>query len=343
MNNKSNSKNQESTIDDIINEIRQKSADGDYIYRGERKHHRRVSSAFYREYRIKIRSKNFDLRIAEKEMLNAAKKHIGEPSEHLNEGLPEFMIDSGKPFSDTEIEILTELQHYGGKTNLIDFTTDYLIAIFFACSGRPKEEGRVILLRKTEEIEKEMIIRPQNPRHRIIAQKSVFLHPPDGYIEPHTDDIVTIPATLKQSFLQYLRKYHDLSAETVYNDIHGFIKNENIHKSAYIEFYLGLSFQKRALYAKNDASRRDRCKKAISHYDIAIDLNPEVATTYGNRGECWLHLEEWDQARKDLETASSMGAPIISAFQNDYKDGVKEFESKTGLTMPPALAKMLGG
>ena len=104
-----------------------------------------------------------------------------------------------------------------------------------------------------------------------------------------------------------------------------------------------MSFQKRALYARNDASRRDKNKKAISHYDIAIDLNPEVGTAYGNRGECWLHLEEWDQARKDLETANNMGAPIISSFQSDYKDGVKEFESKTGLTMPPALAKMLGG
>ena len=28
-----------------------------------------------------------------------------------------------------DFEILTQLQHYGGKTNLIDFTTDYLIAL----------------------------------------------------------------------------------------------------------------------------------------------------------------------------------------------------------------------
>ena len=37
MNNKSNSENQPRTIDDIINKIKQKSADGDYICRGERK------------------------------------------------------------------------------------------------------------------------------------------------------------------------------------------------------------------------------------------------------------------------------------------------------------------
>ena len=343
MENKSNSKKRPLTVDDVINEIKQKSSAGDYIYRGERKHYIRVSSAFYRQYRIRIRSKNFDLRIAEKEMLNAAKKHLGEPLKDVNEDIQGFLIDDWNPFSDTEVEILTELQHYGGKTNLIDFTTDYLIAIFFACSGRPKDDGRVILLQKTTEIEKEMIIRPQNPRHRIIAQKSVFLHPPDGYIKPHEDDIVNIPATLKQTLLQYLRKYHDLSPETIYNDIHGFITNENIHKSAYIEFYLGLSFQSRASYTKNDAAKRDRYEKAISHYSEAIDRNSEINTAYGNRGECWLHLEEWDNARKDLETASNMGASIISAFRNDYKNGVKEFESKTGLTMPSDLAKMLGG
>ena len=44
-----------------------------------------------------------------------------------------------------DFEILTEIQHYGGKTNLIDFTTDYLIALFFACDGHHDKEGRIIM------------------------------------------------------------------------------------------------------------------------------------------------------------------------------------------------------
>ena len=86
MNNKSNSENQPRTIDDIMNEIKQKSTDGDYIYRGERKEHSKISSSLYREY-IKIRDLieidvenfDFDLRIVEEEMLKVAKKHIGGP------------------------------------------------------------------------------------------------------------------------------------------------------------------------------------------------------------------------------------------------------------------------
>ena len=71
---KSNRVKQESTIDDIINEIKEKSDDGDYIYRGERKRHRKISSAFYREC-AKIDSEVFNLQHAQKVMLNTVKKH----------------------------------------------------------------------------------------------------------------------------------------------------------------------------------------------------------------------------------------------------------------------------
>ena len=45
-----------------------------------------------------------------------------------------------------DFEILTDIQHYGGETNLIDFTRGYLIALFFACDGSFDEDGRIITL-----------------------------------------------------------------------------------------------------------------------------------------------------------------------------------------------------
>ena len=123
-------------------------------------------------------------------------------------------------------EILIEIQHYGGRTNLIDFTTDPLIALFFACDGVPGKDGRIIL-QKTETIE-DLIKRPRNPRHRIKAQKTVFVIPPKGFIEIHEDDIVSIPAARKQPLLQYLREQHGISTETIYNDLYSFIKNQDI-------------------------------------------------------------------------------------------------------------------
>ena len=354
MENKSNSENQPLTIDDIINEIKRKSSDGDYIYRGERKRHEKVSSALYREYdeirkHITFDSDIFDLRIVQTGMLKVAKKHIGEPHQDIfldNDvrgnrsrsirGPNQYFI-----LTADEIELLTQLQHYGGKTNLIDFTTDYLIAIFFACSGEPKKDGRVIVLQQTENI-KNMIIRPQNPERRVIGQKSVFLHPPKGFIDVPDKYKVIIPATLKDQFLKYLRKFHGISAETIYNDIYGFITNQNIQRNAYIQFYLALTLQYKGNEAKSDAEKQQAYVDAIEHYNQTIELDSELSVAYGNLAECWLHLGKWDNARKEFTTVKNMGYDIISAFHNDYKD-VAAFENKTGLTVPQDLAEMLGG
>ena len=183
------SEDQLKEIEKVINEVKEKSSNGNYIYRGEREPHDDVSSALYRAY---FNNENFNIEIndlnlteVQKEMLQIAKKHIGEPPKRHRGDFTD--VKSSHEFTvimalrrsieeaeeAAELEILTELQHYGGKTNLIDFTVDYLIAIFFACAGDPGEDGRVIVLQKTDEIEK-MMIRPQNPQHRIIAQKSVL-------------------------------------------------------------------------------------------------------------------------------------------------------------------------
>ena len=357
MNDTPNSVNQSLTIDDIINEIKQKSAPGDYIYRGERKSYKRVSSALYREYfddAISVDFQGFDLRDVQREILSAAKKHIGETPPGLfedfaNRPVRQKFIAHSEPrtiIDSDELEILTELQHYGGKTNLIDFTTDYLIAIFFACNGSPKKEGRVILQQRDELIEKSMIIRPQNPQHRVIAQKSVFLYPPHGVIDVFDENIVYIPAYLKHRLLEFLRKYHDISAETIYNDIHGFIINQDIHQKVSKEFYLGKTFQHKANEAKTDSEKQDAYKQAIKHYDLSIELNSEELNSenlaaYHNRGECRLHLQEWEKAMRDLTIAHDMGANIAAAFHKDY-GGIKEFKKKTGIEIPYPITMLLG-
>ena len=365
MRNKPKSKSRTATIDDIINDIRNKSADGDYIYRGERKKYPKISSALYREYAKVINVEEFDLMYAEKKMLKIARNHIGEspvgPLEdfmnimNMNKGRVGYKERSigrqigedtekaiGWTIAETaEREILTELQHYGGKTNLIDFTTDYFIALYFACSGHPKRVGRVILLKKNEKIEK-MIIRPRNPRHRIIAQKSVFLQPPKGYIEVPENNIVSIPTKLKQPFLEYLRKFHDISTETIYNDIHGFIRYQNIHQSADVQFYMGFMLQKSGREAESPEEKQAIYKKAIEHYDEAISLNSEIGQAYCNRGEAWLHLRGWEKARDDLTIAQDMGVDIVKSFRNDYEGGVEEFEKETDIILPLCIAGMLG-
>ena len=372
------SQNNLSQIKQIINEIQEKSADSSYIYRGEHKLHKehphngKVSSSLWREYSFE--EAHFDIETVQREMLRAAKEHIGHPAQGSRANPAQFS-DWSRIFSDMniDIEILTELQHYGGKTNLIDFTTDYFIAIFFACDGHPNEDGRVILLQKTNEIEN-IIMRPQSPRHRVIAQKSVFIRPLKGFIEPREEETVTIPASLKQPLLEYLRKYHDISTETIYNDLYGFIRNQNVHVRSYTHFYRGFACQNRINEALTPEEKQREYEEAIKHYTEAIKLkpdlgmaynnrgiaymhkgefdnairnyteairlNPDNAGVYGNRGEAWLHLQEWEKAKSDLITAKDMGSDIIASFHNDY-ESVADFEQKTGIQLPEDIAALL--
>ena len=202
---------------EIIGRIAETTSDGDFIYRGEPEHYEKVSSSLWRKCQKEFKSEGFDVEAIQKKMLEESKNYTAEKD---------------------EFEILTELQHFEGYTNLIDFTTDSHIALFFACGGPLGEPGRIILLERTEEIKKEyQIEKPRNPQNRIIAQKSIFARPPKGFIEPEHFVEVNIPELLKEPMLDHLKKQHDISTQTVYNDLHGFIRNQNTHLKECIEVY----------------------------------------------------------------------------------------------------------
>ena len=314
MSNQSNTSNDKPcTVQDIIHAIETKSAGGGYIYRGERRPHLKVSSNLYREYDID--EEHFDIEGVQAEMLNAAKKHIGDLPQDFRVDFVTFPNLAEENTDETiNFELLTEIQHYGGKTNLIDFTTDYFIALFFACDGRHDKDGQIILQR-TEEI-KSMINHPRNPRHRVIAQKSVFVRPPKGFIELGRDDIVTIPANLKQSILQHLRMYHGISTETIYNDLYGFIRNQDIHGGAYTQFYRGFACHKRGDEATNSEAKQKEYEKSIGHYTKAIVLKPDLAVAYNNRGNAYNDTGDFDHAIDDLDKAIDLNPSDAIAYNN---------------------------
>ena len=87
-------------------------------------------------------------------------------------------------------------------------------------------------------------------------------------------------------------------------------------------------------YKKGDYNR------AIEDYNKAIEIQPDNDKAYHNRGETLLHLNEMEKAKADLITAKEMGADIVAAFRIDY-ESVAVFEQKTGIQLPPDIAKML--
>ncbi len=212
--------NEPSTVDEILRKIEEKADTGEYIYRGESKHFGTVSSNLYRVFLehedFDVAAEHFDVEIVQKRMLEDAKKYLRRTS--------------------SDCELLVEMQHYGGKTNLIDFTTDCFVALFFACEQYASENGRIICQKK--KLLSPSIKEPPEPINRVVAQSSVFVRPPDGFIKPDDNDIINISSEIKLPMLEYLQEVHDISVETIYNDIHGFIRYQKDYMESYVEFYL---------------------------------------------------------------------------------------------------------
>ena len=279
----SESESNDSKIQKLLRGIRKKSPQGEYVYRGEPKKYKKISSALYRKYEDKIETEEFNLQIAQEEMLEQVKKY----TDFTN-----------------ETDVLTELQHYGGKTNLVDFTTDYLIALFFACDGFPEEDGRVIQLNR--ESNKERITSPKkNLNNRVISQKSIFFQSPKGYLDEEDFAVIPIPGEMKQPILQYLKTYHGITTHTIYNDIFGYIQNQEKHQNAYTEFYIGLTCQEKSEH-----------KEAIKHYDETIRINPQIAEAYINRGNAKDMLGRYEEAIADYNEAIRINPQYAEAYIN---------------------------
>ena len=261
---------------EIVNALARKAASGNYIFRGETRHYADVSSSLYRDYR-----EVSDIEAVQQADLDDARRYTRE-------------ID--------EFAILTELQHYGGHTNLIDFTTDYLIALFFACDGDYSQDGRVILLEITGEIGQH-IHEPRNPMSRVLAQKSVFVRPPEGYVTP--SDTVIIPHDVKLWMLNYLQKGHDVSTETIYNDLHGFIRSKVIHRESFEHFGKAASSLFEGDY-----------QAAIEWSNNALDLNPLLLSAYVLRGAAYSRKGDYDQAIADYNRAIELAPDNVAAHVN---------------------------
>ena len=160
------------------------------VYRGETECFGEVSSGLYREYRDLVNS-GVPFRAIEEEETRQAAAYI---KAEVSDG--------------NEIEILSSVQHYGGKTNLVDFTTDFNIALLFACDGSYTKDGRILVLERTD-TERQKFYTPGRPPDRASVQKSVFVHPTDGLVAGHTQ--VLVPSAMKVAALDYLEIWPETS------------------------------------------------------------------------------------------------------------------------------------
>ena len=149
----------------IIQEIESKASKYPAIYRGESKCHCLISSSLYRVYEKYLNSiittENFDFKTLEKIILSEYRDNIIGYREKID--------------SDLRLKILSEIQHYEGKTTFIDFSYSYFVAMFFASTHNLDKDGRIIILNKNKV--NDIIYEPEKTNNRVVAQKSVFVIP----------------------------------------------------------------------------------------------------------------------------------------------------------------------
>ncbi len=318
---------------DFISEILNQCEDGDYIFRGtneqfsEKKEGNGINSLLYRWWAIEeqdIFNDKFHPQNIEKETVEKAKKHF--------------------PDQTSNIEILTELQHYGGKTNCIDFSRNLYIALFFACNGNFEKDGELILLdknkysiikeikydQKSESIE---LIEPaitHSSKQRVHFQSSVFVRALGGYLKKDDLKILSIRKDQKQTILTYLEKIHNIKQDTIYNDIFGFIENEKNYQTAAVYFFKGFANIKKGEYGK-----------AIKNFTQAIKLKPNMASAYINRGITYGHTKKYDDAIEDFTQAIKLDTNMVAivyfnrgfAYQcmDKHDEAIKDFTQAINL------------
>ena len=329
-----------------------------YIYRGVNKKHtlrdipekKRINSLIYRKYTKEIR--HLKPLPIEKELLRRAQALY--------------------PPNTSEVEILTDLRHFGAPTALIDFTHNLYIALFFACNGEHNKDGELILYsiqNKTfssnvnyedESMEVRLVVPSitENSRNRVLFQSSVFIHTPEGYVPIKDCKIKRIRKGLKKSLLEHLDRFYNIKESTVYNDLTGFINNEENFEFAHKSFYKGLDnynsekyekaikdldkaikfdpkFDEAYCYRGQAKAGLERYKESIKDYDRAIELNPRFDEAYYSRGNVKAELGRYKEAIKDYDKAIELDPKFDGAYYfrgkakaelGRYKEAIKDYD-----------------
>ena len=267
------------TIEEYIKEISKldHSQISSRLYRGQANAEWSVHSSGYRRLSKKFETpiSGIDMQIYLVKLLNDARLRT---TEHKS-----------------DIELLIEIQHFGGATNLIDFSKNPLVALFFACNGEFNKDGKVITadssnkmfyameldkIKETKipdiyeneenEFKNLFVINPPFQNYRVIKQESVLIMSKTGKIEDsNIEKLIVIDQKAKTDILNKLKSIYCISEETLFIDFHGWALQNGAGNSLYLSPYLytgyGIKLQKKGDW--NSRVIYDLYSRAIEIYD----------------------------------------------------------------------------
>lgn len=231
-----------------------------------------------------------------------------------------------------DLEILSELQHLGAATCLIDFTYSAQIALWFACqpnSGNPSDGKVGAILNNPNTIEEitpkmleerdfdsffnapsQKLWQPQlfrwQPRHlnnRIASQHSIFLLGGNQVIFP--DEECIINTDCKEEILKSLETHSHITEKKLFPDLEGFARQHAHDKPFPVRDYMKLG---------DLAYQRQEYEEAILNYSKAIPWNPKDVNPYFWRGNAKVAIKKYIEAIDDFDEAIRIGSDEAAVY-----------------------------
>ena len=302
---------------------------GDAVYRGQAKAEWRVDCSAAR--RLEPDAKGEDLikvansLIAYTEiLLRGALRHVS--------NCPEL------PPGSSDLEILAQLQHQGAATGLIDFTTKSLVALWFACSEHPEEDGAVYILPRSEV---QTIAEPEARRHGMTKyfgnselENPLYLWSPHGLPgRPASQGSVFVLGALflwpkqlwrevvardsKPVLLEELRTEHGIADDTLFPDLAGYSHANSVSKP-FAADRIARYWEERVAAIPGDRPRSKaqayvgwgiaygvagELEQAIERFTEAISADPETIDAHVNRALTKGRLDDYEGAVSDFDAA----------------------------------------
>jgi tetratricopeptide (TPR) repeat protein len=282
-----------------------------FIYRGQSNADWGLTSTYYRRFNF---SKSND------------KSH--NPTQKQFQDYHKDLISDAKSYHYhkkelNDLELLLELQHYGAATGFVDFSRDFLIALWFASHGNQNTGGKVFLL-DTNSIDKfsglqegeeifakcdklQFVSNNFKSNNRIFSQKGVFV-----FGNQTIDDVKTIEILQedKQPILQEPSNIFSIDEKSLFQDIHGFSMVNDVNHPIYektAEEYIEKG---------NNNYHKSEFEKAIEAYKKAIEINPDSDMAYSNMGSAYAGLKKFEEAIEACKKAIEIDPDSDGAHHN---------------------------
>ena len=249
-----------------------------------------------------------------------------------------YGFDSSEGQIDSDLQLLSQLQHFGAATGLIDFTWDSLVALWFATAAPNNRQcsGKVFVIDLNDTTQFTKVPHSGNEQtlhgifplntgpttrqlywepvfrgdaaNRVLRQRSVFVagHPTGREVPQRRILLeIDIPFSEKDNIRKELDLLFGISEQSLFPDVHGYSTANSVSSPIPPLGNPGV-FQ----YKGSDLYQRGEYGKAIDAYDECLRLAPAQPVVYFLRGNARAQTQDYAGAKGDYDAALQQFGPL---------------------------------